>query len=172
MLGWYPLPPDVRLSAPAEERLITVFSPPLIINGNNDLVTRYTPLMLTSQFVHHCIGSLSIMGVNELKYPALLIRISRRPSVFSISLAAFSTLSWSVTSSSSLRTLGAFFPDAWAADLISDSKLVRSERALMTMASAPAFANESAVARPRPLEAPVTQTILPLRSAFAESISG
>jgi hypothetical protein len=40
------------------------------------------------------------------------------------------------------------------------------------MPSAPALAKLIVAARPRPLEAPVMYTILPLRSAFAESIAG
>jgi hypothetical protein len=172
LLDWYPLAPGLRLRPPIDEMLTIVFSPPFINNDNNDLVVRYKPLMLTSQFIHHATGSLSVIGTYSLRYPALLMRISRRPNVFSISFKAFSTLFSSVTSSLRVKTLGAFFPFAWAADRTSASKLARSERAARAMPSAPALAKLIAAARPRPLEAPVMYTILPLRSAFAESIAG
>lgn len=109
LLGWYPLAPGVRLRPPMDVRLTMVFAPPLINNGSSDLVVRYTPLILTSQFIHHVIGSVSAMGTNLLRYPALLIRISRRPNVFSISFEASATLFSSVTSSLRLKSLGAVF---------------------------------------------------------------
>lgn len=53
-------------------------------------------------------------------------------------------------------------PTVLAAACISFSTSVRLLRAAMMIVSAPALANEIAVARPMPLEAPVMKTVRPL----------
>lgn len=105
--------------------------------------------------------------------PALLIKISRRPLNLSLtSRAAASTLAGSVTSSCTLRIRGIGFP-SWVASLaISSVRDLRSERAPTPIAAAPALANESAVARPMPFDAPEMKTQLPETSDLEESING
>jgi hypothetical protein len=93
--------------------------------------------------------------LNSLKNPALLIKISNRPNTFSISFATLSTFAWFATSTFSFKTFGAFFPAARAAEWISVSMVVKSERAPRAMPFAPALAHDIAVSYPTPLEAPV-----------------
>lgn len=49
-------------------------------------------------------------------------------------------------------------PASFAAVVILDSRSVKSDRAQSAIPDAPALANERAVARPMPLEAPVIRT--------------
>jgi hypothetical protein len=63
-----------------------------------------------------------------------------------------------VTSISNSRIFGGAFPAALAAERISDERSLKEERAAMAIPDAPAEANARAVARPTPLDAPVTRT--------------
>jgi hypothetical protein len=63
-----------------------------------------------------------------------------------------------MTSICSFTTFGGALPAALAAERMSFSRVPKSERAAIAIPAPPAFANERAVARPTPLEAPVMRT--------------
>ena len=146
--------------------LITRPQPRAAMRGPNARAHSHGPLRLVSMTASQSASDRSWIGPRML-IPALLIRMSARPSELSMSAASFSTSAALVTSASNAA---ARRPVCLVICAAASSHAARERPEIAT--SAPASASAVAMVRPRPRAPPVTSATRPSRRKASRMLRG
>mmetsp|Transcript_3263 Transcript_3263/g.13695 ORF Transcript_3263/g.13695 Transcript_3263/m.13695 type:complete len:258 (-) Transcript_3263:124-897(-) len=158
----YTLPPPYH-STPAMEEMLTMCPcSRCTMPGENARVAATTPRTFASSIVVTSAMSFSVTFAVPSAPPALLIRIDTSANSAGRDAGRASTASVSVTSSTAQCTFTPYL--LWSSEASSSR---RSARRAATTRRHPSSASRSAVARPMPLDAPVTSAQRPSTGAGA-----